>query len=54
MASYRKTGVDEARREEIRRFLVERFTEFHKTATKVRCMNYVLDIGVLSLCIQRI
>lgn len=35
-ASKRITGVGETRREEIRQFLIERFTEYHKVDPKVR------------------
>lgn len=44
-ASHRKTGVNEARREEIHNFLVQRFIDYHKTATRVRHVISVLHVG---------
>ena len=52
-ASTMNTGVDEARREEIRVFLKERFGQYHadaKEGTQVRRVNSLLRVSTCSEC----
>ena len=51
-ANVRRTGVDEARREEIHEFLKGRFTQYHDEAKEIyaqaRRANSVVHVGSLS------